>query len=61
MKNFFLAVTLLALLLVGSRGVQAQAYGPYYGPHWDFQIPRSQGAVGPLPRLAGPPQATIRR
>ena len=130
MKRFFFAVTLLALLLVGSRDVQAQAYGSYYGPYWDFQyqqyqqyqnylqwqqylqylqqydpyyelhvmhyqlylqpyqpyqiyqpccyslgvaipawsrpiapalIPRSQGAVGPLPRWAGPPQATIRR
>src|SRR5678816_3795703 len=127
MKNFLLAVTLLALLIVGSRAVQAQVYGPYYGPYWDFQyqqyqnylqwqqylqylqqydpyydlhvmhyqlylqpyqpyqiyqpccyslgvtipawsrpiapalIPRSQGAVGPLPRWAGPPQATIRR
>jgi hypothetical protein len=124
MKKFFLAVTLLALLIVGSRDVQAQAYGPYYGPYWDFQyqnylqwqqylqylqqydpyyelhvmhyqlylqpyqpyqiyqpccyslgvaipawsrpfapalIPRSKGSVGPLPRRAGPPPATIRR
>jgi hypothetical protein len=37
MKNILLAVTLLAFLVVGSRGVQAQAYGPYYGPYWDFQ------------------------
>ena len=37
MKKFFLAVTLIALLTVGSRDVQAQAYGPYYGAYWDFQ------------------------
>jgi hypothetical protein len=127
MKIFLLAVTLLALLIVGSRGVQAQGYGPYYDPYWDFQyqqyqnylqsqqylqylqqydpyydlhvmhyqlylqpyqpyqiyqpccyslgvtiptwsrplalarIPRSQAGVNPVPRLAGPPQATIRR
>jgi hypothetical protein len=42
MKNFLLAVTLLALLVVGSRGVQAQAYGPYYGPYWDFQYQQYQ-------------------
>jgi hypothetical protein len=41
MKNFFLAVTLLALLIVGSRSVQAQAYGPYY-PYWDFQYQQYQ-------------------
>jgi hypothetical protein len=37
MKNILLAVTLLAFFVVGSRVVQAQAYGPYYGPYWDFQ------------------------
>jgi hypothetical protein len=38
MKNSFLAVTLLALLVLGSRNVQAQAYGPYYyNPYWDVQ------------------------
>jgi hypothetical protein len=42
MKKFLLAVTLLALLVVGSRGVQAQAYGPYYGPYWDFQYQQYQ-------------------
>ena len=42
MKRFFFAVTLLALLLVGSRDVQAQAYGPYYGPYWDFQYQQYQ-------------------
>lgn len=43
MKNFILAVTLLALLLVGSRDLQAQAYGPYYyGPYWDFQYQQYQ-------------------
>ena len=36
MKMFFLAITLLALLALGSRDVQAQAYGPYYyDPYWD--------------------------
>lgn len=42
MKRSLLAVTLLALLLVGSRDVQAQAYGPYYGPYWDFQYQQYQ-------------------
>ncbi len=42
MKNFLLAVTLLALLAVGSRDVQAQAYGPYYGPDWDFEYQQYQ-------------------
>jgi hypothetical protein len=37
MKNFFLAVTLLALLGMGARDLQAQAYSPYYDPYWDFQ------------------------
>jgi hypothetical protein len=37
MKNSFLAVTLLALLAVGSRDLQAQPYGPYYSPYWDVQ------------------------
>ena len=38
MKNSFLAITLLALLVLGSRDVQAQAYGPYYDPYWDINI-----------------------
>jgi len=37
MKNSFLAATLLALLALGARDLQAQAYGPYYGPYWDVQ------------------------
>jgi hypothetical protein len=37
MKNFFLAVTLLALLGLGARDLQAQAYGPYYDPYLDAQ------------------------
>jgi hypothetical protein len=37
MKKFFLAVALLVLLIVGSRGVPAQAYGPFYDPYWEFQ------------------------
>ena len=38
MKNSFLALILLALLVLGSRDVQAQAYGPYYyDPYWDAQ------------------------
>jgi hypothetical protein len=37
MKNFFLAVALLALLGMGARDLQAQAYSPYYDPYWDFQ------------------------
>src|SRR5215471_20698715 len=41
MKNFLLAITLLALLTVGSRDVQAQVYGPY-GPYWDFQYQQYQ-------------------
>jgi hypothetical protein len=35
MKISFLAVTLLALLVLGARDLQGQAYGPYYGPYWD--------------------------
>jgi hypothetical protein len=35
MKTSFLAVTLLALLALGDRDLQAQAYGPYYDPYWD--------------------------
>jgi hypothetical protein len=35
MKISFLAVTLLAVLSLGARDLQAQAYGPYYGPYWD--------------------------
>jgi|SRR5262245_22042211 len=42
MKNFLLVVTLLALLTVGSRDAQAQAYGPYYGPYWDFEYQQYQ-------------------
>ena len=42
MKNSFLAITLLALLVLGSRDVQAQAYGPYYGPYWDAQYQQYQ-------------------
>ena len=41
MKNFLLAVTLLALLTVGSGDGQAQVYGPY-GPYWDFQYQQYQ-------------------
>ena len=42
MKNFSLAVTLFTLLIVGNRDVQAQVYGPYYGPYWDFQYQQYQ-------------------
>ena len=42
MKKSFFAVTLLALLVLGSRDVQAQAYGPYYNPYWDFQYQQYQ-------------------
>jgi hypothetical protein len=43
MKNFFLAITLLGLLVLGSRDVQAQAYGPYYyDPYWDAQYQQYQ-------------------
>ena len=43
MKNFFLAIALLALLVLGSRDVQAQAYGPYYyDPYWDAQYQYQQ-------------------
>jgi hypothetical protein len=38
MKKSFLAVTLLALLVLGTRDLQAQVYGPtYYDPYWDAQ------------------------
>ena len=43
MKRSFLAVTLLALLLLGSRDLRAQAYGPYYyDPYWDAQYQQYQ-------------------
>ena len=43
MKRFFLAVTLLALLVLGTRDLQAQAYGPYYyNPYWDVQYQQYQ-------------------
>jgi hypothetical protein len=37
MKRSLFAVTLLALLLMGSRDLRAQAYGPFFDPYWDFQ------------------------
>jgi hypothetical protein len=37
MKNFILAVTLLALLGLAARDLQAQTYGSYYDPYWDVQ------------------------
>jgi len=37
MKKSFLVVTLLALLVLSARDLQAQAYGPYYNPYWDDQ------------------------
>jgi hypothetical protein len=43
MKKSFLAVALLALLILGSRDIQAQPYGPYYyDPYWDFQYQQYQ-------------------
>src|SRR5262245_29412648 len=43
MKTFFLAVTLLALLVLGARDLQAQVYSPYnYGPYWDAQYQQYQ-------------------
>jgi hypothetical protein len=43
MKKSFLAVTLLALLVLGTRDLQAQAYGPsYYDPYWDAQYQQYQ-------------------
>jgi hypothetical protein len=37
-KSYFLAVTLSALLFLGSRSTEAQASGPYYyNPYWDIQ------------------------
>jgi hypothetical protein len=37
-KTYFLAITLLALVLLGSRSAEAQASGPYYySPYWDAQ------------------------
>jgi hypothetical protein len=36
MKTSFVAVSLLALLVLGAREVWAQGYGPYYyDPYWD--------------------------
>src|SRR6266705_4348307 len=35
MKTSFCAVALLALLVLGARDLQAQAYGPYYSQYWD--------------------------
>jgi hypothetical protein len=43
MKKSFLAVTLLALLVLGTRDLQAQAYSPYYyNPYWDAQYQQYQ-------------------
>ena len=43
MKNLFLAVTLLALLLLGGGDVRAQAFSPYYyDPYWDAQYQQYQ-------------------
>jgi hypothetical protein len=43
MKTSFLTVTLLALLLFGTRDLRAQAYGPYYyDPYWDAQYQQYQ-------------------
>ena len=36
MKTSFLAIALLALLLVGARDLRAQV-NPYYDPYWDLQ------------------------
>lgn len=36
MRKFYLAVTLLGALVLGSRDLHAQAYDPYYyDPYWD--------------------------
>ena len=37
MKVFFSTLVLLGLLVLGTRDLQAQAYGPYYDPYWDVQ------------------------
>jgi hypothetical protein len=37
MKKSVVAVILLAWLVLSGRDVQAQAYGPFYDPYWDFQ------------------------
>ena len=43
MKKSCLAVTLLALLVLGSRDVRAQAFSPYYyDPYWDAQYQQYQ-------------------
>src|SRR5262245_33764715 len=42
MKNFSLTVTLLTLLTLGSHDVQAQVFGPYYGPYLDSQYQQYQ-------------------
>src|SRR5262245_56905420 len=43
MKNLFLAVTLLALLVLGGGDVRAQAFSPYYyDPYWDAQYQQYQ-------------------
>ena len=43
MKKSCLALTLLALLVLGSRDVRAQAVSPYYyDPYWDAQYQQYQ-------------------
>jgi len=42
MKKFFLTVSLLASLVLGSRDLGAQAYGPYYDPYLDLQYQQYQ-------------------
>lgn len=37
MKAYLLTLAIMMLLIAGARDVRAQAYGPYYNPHWDLQ------------------------
>ena len=43
MRKSFLVASLLALLVLSSRDLKAQPYGPfYYNPYWDFQYQQYQ-------------------
>jgi hypothetical protein len=42
MKKLFVTISLLALLVVSTRELGAQAYGPYYDPYWDLQYQQYQ-------------------
>jgi hypothetical protein len=45
MKKLFLTISLLALLVLGTRELRAQAYGPHYDPYLELQYQQYQQYV----------------